>query len=713
MKKTSERNLNKFFNPNSVAILGASRDEKKLGHIVLKNIVNSGFRGKIFPVNPNSENIIGIDCYKNYKDLPESPDLAILALPAALAISLLEDIAKKNTKNIIIFSAGFKEAGPEGEKMENDLRFLAEKLGLNVLGPNCLGFASTLSSLNATFSKVGGEKGNLRFMSQSGALASAIFDWAQENNFGFSEFITLGNKAVLNENDILKYWLSQPKPKLNQTGLSNYQPIGLYLESINAGREFLELASKASLKDPIFILKPGKSKHAQQAIHSHTGSMAGDDAVQDAAFAQAGIIRCQGIEDMFDLAKVFSWENAPRGPKVAIISNAGGPAVISTDALEVEGLELAALSQKTLTKLKNNLPAASNIFNPVDVLGDALSDRYYEAINDVLAEKNVDALVVILTPQVMTEAEVTAEKIAALSAKYGKPVVCSFMGGEMIEDGEKILNKYKIPSFRFPERAVKALAKMWQWQSGIKKRSLKLKNLKPLAKNITIKIDKLVKSAEKNNKVLPAAQADQILSLSGIKVPPATNIKNLIEAQQFSEKNNWPVVLKISSPAMLHKTEAGGVIKNIKSNEDLEKAWNKISSVFKKLPNKKDSSIQIQKQVDSGVEVIVGIKHDASFGNVLMFGAGGILAELVWDSNLKMLPADENGIRDLIFKSKVSKVLKGFRNQKVYAVNKLVDLIVKLSNLAQSVPYFSEITINPIIVTEKDAWAVDPRIILK
>ena len=310
------KNLTKLFNPDSVAILGASRDEKKIGHIVLKNIVNSGFSGKIFPLNPHIANLNGLDCYADYKDLPQIPDLAILAVPAEIVVGLLESIAKKGTKNIVVLSSGFKETGIKGEKLENSLRAIAEKYNLNILGPNCLGFLNVPHHFNATFSRAGSAKGNLRFISQSGALASGIFDWAQYHQVGFSEFITLGNKAVLNENNILRYWSAKSKNQPVATGLSNYQPIGMYLESIDAGKEFLNLVSKISLTNPVFILKAGKSKKAQQAVRSHTGSMAGDDAVQEAAFKEAGVIRCEGTEDMFDLARAFSWENAPKGPRV-------------------------------------------------------------------------------------------------------------------------------------------------------------------------------------------------------------------------------------------------------------------------------------------------------------------------------------------------------------------------------------------------------------
>jgi len=711
----NERNLTRLFNPRSIAILGASRDEKKIGHIVLKNIVNSGFRGKIYPVNPNTASLEGMACYTDYKDLPEVPDLAILSLPAEIAVSLLEPIAKKGTKNIVIFSVGFKEVGPRGKELENKLHFVAEKYKLNILGPNCLGFISASSNLNSTFSQTSGVSGNLRFISQSGALASGIFDWAKHYQVGFSEFITLGNKTVLNENDILRYWLTQTNKQIIPADLSGYRPIGMYLESIDAGKEFLNLVSKISITDPIFILKPGKSKEAQQAMQSHTGSMAGDSAVQDVAFKQAGVIRCDGLEDMFDLAKIFSWVNAPTGPRVAIVSNAGGPAVVSVDALEKEGLELAIFSTETHQKLKNKLPAAASIMNPVDVMGDALANRYIEAISSALSDKGVDALLVILTPQVMTETDKTAEVIGKLARQHQKPVICSFIGGETIEKGEAILNKYKIPSFRFPERAIKALAKMWQWRFGVESRKLKVKSkiIKPLTKNTINKINNLIKFAKIDNReALTSLESNKVLNLCGIKTPKFAIVKNISEAKKFADANGWPVVLKISSSELLHKTDRGGVVINIENPTSLARAWEKINRTASGLSKRSSHDIFIQKQIIGGLEVIAGIKYDKSFGNVLMFGAGGVLAELLADTNIKLLPLDKRGVMGLISDSKIGKILNGYRGKKSYATKNIVRTIVKLGNLAENVPFFEELEINPIIITEKDAWAVDGRIIL-
>lgn len=715
MPEKNNKNLIKFFNPNSISIIGASRHEKKVGHIVLKNIVNSGFGGKIFPVNPNADNLEGIACYANYKDLPEVPDLAILAVPAETAVALLDSIAKKGTKNIIIFSAGFKEIGLQGEKLENQLRLIAEKHKLNILGPNCLGFVNTSCNLNATFSQAGGVVGNLRFISQSGALASGIFDWAKHYQVGFSEFITLGNKTLLNENDILQYWLENSNKQPVQN-LSGYWPIGMYLESIDSGKEFLKLVSKISITDPVFILKPGKSKKAKQAMQSHTGSMAGDDAVQDVAFKEAGMIRCEGLEDMFDLAKIFSWTNAPEGPNVAIVSNAGGPAVISTDALEKYGLQMANPSKKTQVRLKEKLPREASVLNPVDVLGDALADRYGDAINEVLSDKDTHALLVILTPQIMTEIEATAETIGRLAKKHGKPVICSFIGGDMIDKGEAILNTYKIPSFRFPERAIMALARMWQWHNEVKRRKLKVesKQIKLLTNKIIKKINKILESAKKHSRqALTILEADKVLNLCGIRTPRSMAIQSLEQAQWFAQKTGWPVVLKISSPAVLHKTEKGGVVTGINNPIMLEKAWKKISLAISKLPKKSPATVVVQQQVLGGLEVIVGIKHDSSFGNVLMFGAGGVLTELIADNNLMLFPAGENGVGELISKSKIFPLLNGYRGRKSYNMKKFVEIIVRLGRLADSISLFAELEINPIILTEKNAWAVDGRIILK
>ena len=708
--------------PRSIAVIGASRHPKKIGHIVLKNLIAGKFTGTLYPINPETTTVVGLPCFPSVDHLPKIPDLAIIVIPAAVALSALEAGAKAGIKNFVILSAGFKEIGPEGLAREKQLQYLAHKYHLHILGPNCLGFLHLPAAVNATFGQSGHTMGNVRFLSQSGAIATGLFDWAQGASVGLETVITLGNKSTLNENDVLRHWLvidkkRPPKISYNRTGLSHTRPIGMYLESIEHGEEFIRLASAMAEKHPLFLLKPGRSEAAQQAIQSHTGAVVQSDAVLDVALKKAGIIRCDGVEDMFDLTRVFAWEDAPKGKNVAIISNAGGPAVMATDLVTELGLTLAPLSVKTHEILHTHLPREANIANPIDVLGDALAPRYSEAVNTVLREKSVDALLVILTPQVMTEIEATAEIIAAASKKYHKPIVCSFMGGTRIAEGEKVLNRYRIPSFRYPERAVRALASMWAWRTWqITRQAEKKMNRKSLALSHLAKkrIEKNILSAKTSGlSALPNTAANHALALAGLTFPPSTTVSTLHDAEKFAKKYNYPVVLKISSPHILHKTEAHAVVTNIRSVESLRQEMENFQRQIQAqaLDHKPDTTIIIQKQIQDGIEVIVGMKRDPHFGPVFLFGAGGVLAEILGDHELALYPLTLPHIEQLIARSKIGPILRGYRGEKPYALQALAKLIVKFSSLA-AIANIQEIEINPIIVTRTAAWAVDGRIIL-
>ncbi len=709
--------LSSLFSPKSIAIVGASRDKTKIGHIVLRNIKDGGYEGKIFPVNPSAKKIDGLEAFPNYEALPKVPDLAIIALPAALVLESVTAIGKKGTKNIIIFSAGFKEMGGEGAKLEEQLLALANKYKLTIVGPNCLGLVSPEAHLNATFGKVDLKPGNVRFISQSGAIATSIFDWAESAQIGLGEFITLGNKTVVGEDAVLRHWNEQTiKPitrkKQQNEGLSGYQPVGLYLESIVHGREFLRYAKEISKHDPVFLLKPGKSAGAQKAMMSHTGSLAGNDAVLNAALKDAGIMRCDGIEDVFDLTRAFAWENAPEGPNVAVVSNAGGPAVMSADLLVEAGLTLAPLSEKTHQALQKHLPRAAGIMNPVDVLGDALADRYAIALEAVLTDKAVDALVVILTPQMMTQVAETAKVIATLGKKHHKPIVCSFMGGRTIISGEVILNKYKLPSFRYPERAIKALGKMWWWQSWRTKQQKTMDKPKPVIGSAKIESE-LQARQKKGQTALTPIEANNLLEKIGLRIPPSFSCSKKIDAENFF-KQQGAIVLKLASERVLHKSDAGGIITNIRTVDELSKAWDVLEKKVTDLKSAGDISatIQAQKQLTGGLEIIVGITTDATFGRVLMFGAGGVLVELVKDRNLHLLPLSRTAIEELVSSSLIFPMLKGYRGEQSFALEKLYDLIERLINAINEMPSIADVEINPIIITHEDAWAVDGRIIL-
>ena len=706
------KNLEGLLSPKSIAVVGASSAPEKVGAIVLKNILNSGFLGHIFPINPHEPKINDLQCFPDVKSLPEVVDLVVIAIPSSGVNEILVACGEKGIKNVVVFSAGYKEVGAEGKALEDSLIQTAQKYGLNVLGPNCLGFVSKTCPVNATFGEAVNHDGNLRFVSQSGALAASLFDFCNATGLGFREFITLGNKAVVNENDVLNHFLEQD----SKLPSDQQFPIGLYLESISNGKELLGILKELTKRNPVFIIKPGKTPAAAKAMQSHTGAIAGEDSVLRAALKQVGVIHCESLEDFFDLSRAFAWEKAPLGPKVAIVSNAGGPAVISADAVETEELQLAQFDDETHKKLQEALPRYASVLDPVDVLGDALADRIANASEIILETKSADALVVILTPQVMTQIGKTAEMIGELGRKYQIPIFCSFIGGRLVAEGEAKLNEFKIPSFRFPERAISAIAMMVKWKAW------QQKNINASPSPTAAPISDENKNAIQGivNKALGANQtslcnmgANDVLKLGGISTPPTMVVNNIDEAKKFAAENVWPVVLKLSSPGLLHKTDVGGVITNIGSDDELATAMINLDHKKTDLPEniKANVSIQIQKGIGYGIEVIVGIKRDPTFGPVLLFGAGGKLAELIMDRNLHLLPLDLASVKEMVEKSKIYTMLKGYRGEPPFAVDKLYDAILKLGALIEAMPDVSEIEMNPLFVTQNDVWAVDGKVV--
>lgn len=694
------RNLTRLFSPRSITVIGASQSPEKVGAVVLKNILSSGFKGHVYPVNPHLTDIDHLKCYPDVQSLPKIPDLAVIAVPAAIVVDIVKSIGEKGIKNIAILSSGFKEIGLQGEELEKQIIGLAQNYQLNILGPNCMGFANNQSPLNVTFGQVIKKLGNLRIISQSGALTSGLFDWFRASRLGFSQFITIGNKAIINENDILHFFLNQPPSSV-------IAPIGLYLESISLGQEFISLASKISRNHPVFILKPGKSPATVQAMRSHTGSIAGEDSVLEIALKEAGIIRCHELGDFFDLARTLAWKKIPLGPKVAVISNAGGPAVLTTDTISNVGLELAKFSNNSRQKLADCLPPIASLNNPVDIMGDALATRFTQVLEIVLQDKSVDSVIVILAPQLMTEIDKTAKSIGKLARVYPQPILCSFIGGSSVT--------FQVPSFPFPERAVHTLAAIWHWQQWRQSQSQKVFNPKPFAL-LNFKAVKRILTPVKNShrQTLDNLETNKIILSAGIPTPPTINALNLTQAKKFAQDYAWPLVLKLSSPALLHKSDIGGVITQIINQNQLETSWNKLQQKITQLTPgiKQGIKIQVQKQIENGVEIILGVKRDPTFGPVMLFGAGGQLAELLNDRNLRLLPLDESAARQLVAESKINRILSGYRGNKPYPLTPLFHAMISLSKLAQSFPEISEIEINPILITYQGLWAVDPKVIL-
>lgn len=713
--------LASLFAPRSVAVVGASSDEQKIGNIVLRNIVESGFRGALYPVNPKSSVIRGMTCFQRIADLPEAPDMAVIAIPAEFVFESVEQLAKRGTKQIVILTAGFKEIGDEGAGREQALKVLAQKHGLSILGPNCLGFLNMAHPINATFGQVLRQQGPLRFISQSGAIATSLFDWADHAGIGFAEFVTLGNKTVLSEVDVLEYWLKTQAAA---------QPVGMYLESLEQGERFLRVARQHALQAPVFVLKPGKSAAARSAMQSHTGALAGDDAVLDAALERAGVLRCESLEDLFDLAKASSWSAAPRGTSVAVISNAGGPAVIASDSLAEYGMALATISGETKRTLQKHLPRAASLKNPIDVLGDALADRYEVAIRAVLKNPEIDSLLVILTPQVMTQIEQTAQVIGKLSKEFKKPIFCSFMGGSHVARGEQVLNSFHIPSFQYPERAIRALSFLWRWQQW---REAQLRatrspqparagqglmakrdfSLQELATALIAQATPLIQAArERDQQALDSYTLDALLQTAGIPVPPSQRVTNPQQACLFAQSVGYPVVTKLIGPSLLHKTELNAVRTNIRDDLHLRQTIDQLVEVRRTLRDAHDVSIQVQKQVKTGVEILLGSKRDPQFGPLLLFGAGGQLAELIGGHVMTLLPASDAQLRAMIEKSKLYPLLRGFRGGHQYSIAALIEIMQRFSQLVLALSDVAELEINPLILHPTGMFAVDAKAVL-
>lgn len=601
--------------------------------------------------------------FQNITELPEVPDLVVIAIPAASVVAEIKKSAEFGVKNFIIYSSGFKEIGPDGEKLEAELIGLADQYQLNILGPNCLGFASPPNSLNVTFGKVVQQSGNLKLISQSGAIAAAFFEFCQSVGLGFDTCLTLGNKTILNENDFLSSWVAAPSP------------VGLYLESISQGREFTQLISQITPHQPVFILKPGKSSQAAAAMKSHTGSIATPDFVLDAALQQSGVIRCSELGEFFDLAKAVSLSKIPPGPRVAVISNAGGPAVIATDTIISSGLKLADLSADTKAKLSAILPAITSINNPVDLMGDALADRFAQSLEIIIQDPAVDSVLVILTPQLMTQVVQTAQIVDEISQKSSKLILRSF-----------------IPT-SFPENAIKVLSGLWQWQQWRQNESTPL--------SVSLPREAVQKVFVESS---PSELPQNLLTALSIPTPASAFITTFDEAAAFSQKNNFPVVLKTSSDQIIHKTDVGGVVLDIKTDQELSAAFNQLASL--------SPTLQIQSQIIGGIEIILGCKRDPVFGPVMLFGAGGKFAELIADRNLALLPLNSRTIEHLVTDSQVSKLLSGFRGDSAYDLDPLYQTMQIIGQLFLDFPQISEIEINPLVLTHQGIFALDPKLIL-
>jgi len=701
--------LDSIFHPRSMAIIGASRQPGSVGQSLLANVIDSRYQGIVYPVNPKAKGILGIKSYPSVKDIPDKVDLAVIVVPARLVPGVLEECGEIGIKGAIIISAGFKETGGEGIRLEREAVEVAQHYGISVVGPNCLGVVNTdsQSSLNATFGTTMPKEGNISFISQSGALCVAVLDYAREANIGFSKFISLGNKASVNENDLLLYLKDDPKTDV----------ILMYLEDLDDGREFINIArditSHPTHPKPIIALKAGRTLLGARAASSHTGSLAGSDRVYDAIFYQCGVIRGETLEEIFDYVKVFSTQPLPRGGKTAIVTNSGGPGILATDSCIRFGLDIASFSPQTKKTLRDILPLTASIQNPVDLIAEAQEEQYQGALESILNDTNVHSAIIILTPTAFTKVEKIAAVIVEAVKANNKPVVCCFLGIYDVSRGIEILEENSIPSYRFPESAARALAEMNLFGRWLKRPQTRIKKFRV---SLT-KAKRIMESVKKEGRAfLLEEEAYEVLKAYHFPIIQAQLAENETQAVKAAQNIGYPVVLKIASPDILHKFDFGGVKINLRNGREVRNAYREIChNVLSRKPDTQIKGILVEEMAPPGKEVILGMNRDPQFGPILMFGMGGIYVEALEDVTFRLAPIRELTAKMMITRTKTHKILKGFRGGPVYDIEAIETCLKRLSQLVVDFEDIEELDINPLIVYQRGQGCkiVDARIILK
>ncbi len=700
--------LHSIFYPKTIAVIGASRDQGSVGQSVLANIIDSRFQGIVYPVNPKARGVLGIKCYPSVIDIPDVVDLAIIVVPSRFVPEVLEECGKKHIQGAIVISAGFKEIGGEGTALEEKVYQVIQKYNISLIGPNCLGVINTdpKSSMNATFGTQMSTKGNIAFISQSGALCMAVLEYAKESNIGFSKFISMGNKAGLTENELLLYLKNDPKTDV----------ILMYLEDLADGREFMKIArditNNASHPKPIIALKAGRTLLGAKAASSHTGSLAGSDKVYDAIFSQCGVLRGNTLDEIFDYVRGFSSQPLPRGGNVAIVTNSGGPGILATDSCIRLGMKIAPFSPNTVKSLKNLLPPTVAINNPLDLIAEAQHEQYESALNEILKDKNIHSLIVILTATSFTDVEKIANAIVNSSKKFQKPILSCFLGVYDVSTGIDILEENGIPAYKFPESAARALSEMTKFTRWLSRPQTRIKKFKV----DKTKAKKIIDSVKKEGRhLLMEHESYEILKAYHFPVIRSILAENEDQAAEAGEKIGFPVVLKITSPDIIHKFDFGGVKLNLKNEIEIRNAYREIlENVLAKKPGANIRGVLVEEMASNGKEIIIGMNREPQFGPLLMFGMGGIYVEALEDVTFRLAPIRELTATHMITLTKTHKILEGFRGEPVYDIEAIEDCLKRLSQLVIDFEDIKELDINPLIVYEKGKGCaiVDARIIL-
>ena len=704
--KNEKKDGDFVFSPRTVAVIGASTRENTVGRAIFTNMLFSGYTGIVYPVNPKARGILGVRAYHSVWDIPGEVDLAVVIVPNVACAQVLEECGEKGIKQAIIITAGFKEIGEKGKELEKAMIEVAKKHSISLVGPNCLGIINTDPEvrLNATFAASMPKPGNIAFISQSGALGVAALEYAYKNNIGLSKFVSMGNKADKNENDMLEIIRDDPKTDV----------ILLYLEDLSEPKRFIDLAREITIKrKPILAIKSGRTMEGAKAASSHTGALACSDEAYDSLFRQCGVLRVETFEEMFDYARAFANQPLPKGNRVAIVTNAGGPGIMATDACVRHGLQLASFDEKTLSALKDGLPPTANIHNPVDVIGDATAVRYEVALKAVLEDENVHGVIVIATLQAMTSIKDISRVISDLVPKYQVPVLVCYMGVTDISDALKILDEKNIPTFKFPEAAARAMASMAEYFEWLTRPRTEVKVFSDVDK---AKVEEVFAEAKREKmNFLPEPLSHKILKAYGFPMIESRLAKDEDECLRYAEEIGYPVVLKIVSPDIIHKVDVGGVAINIKNEAELKEAYKGIlESVKGAKPEARIWGIFVQKMADKGKETICGMHKDPLFGNLLMFGLGGIYVEVLKDVSFRIAPVREMGTHRMIEEIRSHKILEGFRG-KPSDIETIAECLQRLSQLVTDFPQIEELDINPLLVFEqgKGAAVVDARILIQ
>lgn len=694
--------LDAFFHPRKIAVIGATEEQGSVGRTLLWNLLKSPFEGLVFPVNPKHSHVLGAPCYASIGQVPEKIDLAVIATPAATVPSVIADCGRAGVRAVVIISAGFRETGPSGAALEQAVLSEARKHDLRVIGPNCLGLMNPHTGLNATFAAEMARPGSVAFVSQSGALCTAILDWSQRELVGFSAFVSVGSMLDVGWGDLIQYLGDD----------SHTQSIIMYMESVGDARSFLSAAREVALSKPIIVIKPGRTEAAAHAAASHTGALTGSDEVLDAAFRRCGVLRVNTIAELFYASEALGKQPRPKGPRLAIVTNAGGPGVLATDALLASGGKLAQLSEKTMKELNEFLPRHWSHGNPVDILGDAPAERWERAVRSVAADPNNDGLLVILAPQGMTDPLAVAHTLEPFAHLRGKPVLASWMGGPMVEPGEKVLNAAGIPTFSYPDSAAGVFQSMWSYSQNLQ---LLYETPALVEESATAgepnRANVIIATArERGRTLLTEAESKQVLTAYGIPVVETSVASTEQEAVAEAARIGYPVALKLHSETITHKTDVGGVRLNLRTPEAVREAWHAIRAG---VPEADFLGVAVQPMIKlDGYELILGSSIDSQFGPVVLFGGGGQLVEVYKDRALALPPLNTTLARRLMERTRIFTALGGVRGRKPVDLAELERILVRFSRLVAEQHWIREIDINPLLASPEKIVALDARIVL-